>query len=118
MEEYLFVQYDKNKKSSLILVPILIKYIPDGKKVLCSLIAQSTKEGNYYDTCKLVSCHFANGSSSIQGVGFDWSYSPVAYYDSFREKIIIAAMYRLTSRICISIMLSRIEKYPFMKESV
>ena len=34
LEDALFVQFDKNKNVSLILVPISIKYLPDETKVL------------------------------------------------------------------------------------
>ena len=40
-KEALFVQYDKNKKISLLSDLILIKSLPEGKKVLHSLIAPS-----------------------------------------------------------------------------
>ena len=39
----LFVQYDKNKNISLFLAPIPIKYLPEGTKVLRSLIGTSIK---------------------------------------------------------------------------
>ena len=40
-KEALFFQYDKNRKFSLLSDPISIKSIPEGKKVLRSLIAHS-----------------------------------------------------------------------------
>ena len=43
--------------------------------------------------------HCANGSSQIQGVGFDQSYSTVAHSDSFIINIYNAAMHRLTAGI-------------------
>ena len=80
-KEYLFVQYENNKKFSLHLAPIPIKYLPDGTKVLGSLIVPSIKEGDCYDAWKCFACHCANGSSHIKGVDFDNSYSPVAHAD-------------------------------------
>ena len=64
------------------------------------------------------SCHYVNGSSKIQVVSFDQYYSPVAHDDSLRIKISIAAIHRLTSSILMSVMLSRIQMSPFVKESV
>ena len=48
-KEALFVQYDKNKNVSLLSAPIPIKSLPEGKKVLHSLIAPSIKEGDCSD---------------------------------------------------------------------
>ena len=42
-KEALFVQYYKNKKIILLLAPIPIKLLPEGTKVICSLIAHSIK---------------------------------------------------------------------------
>ena len=42
-KEYLFVQYDKNKNVRLLSAPIPIKYLPERKKILCSLIDPSIK---------------------------------------------------------------------------
>ena len=42
-KEGIFVKYDKNKNVSLLSDPVPIKYLPEGKKVLCSLIAPSIK---------------------------------------------------------------------------
>ena len=78
------MQYYKNKNVKLLLSITPIKYLPDGTKVLHSLIDISIKEGNCYDAWKFVPCHCANGGSNIQGVDFDQSYSPVAHADSFR----------------------------------
>ena len=44
-KEALFVQYDKNKNVSLLTSPIPIKSLPEGTKVLRSLIATSIKGG-------------------------------------------------------------------------
>ena len=94
------MKYDKNKNVSLILAPTPIKYLPEVTKVLHLLIGSSIDEGECYDACKFVSRHCENGSSHIQGIDFDQSYSPVAHADLFRINIDIAAMHRfLTSKI-------------------
>ena len=56
-KEALFVQYDKNKNFSLLSAPIPIKYLPEGTKILQSLIAPSIKEGDCYDAWKFVARH-------------------------------------------------------------
>ena len=48
-----------------------------------------------FDAWTFVALHCENGSSQIQGINFDQSYSPVAHADSFITKISIAAMHRL-----------------------
>ena len=45
-KEAFFVQYEKNKNVSLLLAPIRIKSLPEGTKVLGSLIAPNIKEGD------------------------------------------------------------------------
>ena len=50
------------------------------------------KEGDCYSQCE-------NGSSLIKCIDFYQPYSPVENADSFRIKISITAMYRLTDRI-------------------
>ena len=82
-KEALFFQYYKNKKVSLLSAPIPIKSLPEGKKVLRSLIAPSIKEGDCSDTWKFVARHCENGSFQIKGIDFDQSYIPVAHADSF-----------------------------------
>ena len=52
-----FVQYDKNKNGSLLSATIIIKYLPEGTKVLCSLIAPSIKVGDFSDAWKFVAPH-------------------------------------------------------------
>ena len=99
MERSIFVQYDKNKNVSLLSATTPIKSLPEGTKVLRSLIAPSIKEGDCSDAWKFVARHFANGSSQIKGIDFDQSYSPVAHADSFRMNIAIESMHRLTDRI-------------------
>ena len=84
---------------SLISAPIPIKSLPEGTKVLRSLIAPSSKEGDCSNAWKFVARHCANGSYQIKGIHFDQSYSPVAHVDSFRINISIADMHRLTARI-------------------
>ena len=94
-----FVQYDKNKNVSLLSAPIPIKSLPEGTKLLRSLIAPSIKEGECSDAWKFVTRHCANGSYQIKGIDFDESYSPVAHADSFIINIAIASMHILTARI-------------------
>ena len=72
-KEYLFVKYYKNKNVRLILSPILIKSLPEGKKFLRSLIDISIKEGDFLYACKFVTRHCKNGSSPIQCIDFDKS---------------------------------------------
>ena len=99
MKQALFLKYDKNKNISLISDPIPIKYTPEVKKFLRSLIYPSIKEGDYSDAWKVVARHCVNGSYHIQGIDFDQSYSPVAHSASFIINIVIAAMHILTGRI-------------------
>ena len=56
-KESLFVQYDKNANFSLLSAPIPIKYLPEGTKVLRSLIAPSIKEVDCSDALKFVASH-------------------------------------------------------------
>ena len=81
----------------LLLSNIPIKYLLEDTKVIRSLIDPSIKEGNCFDAWKFVARPFKNGSSQIQGIDFDQSYSPVAHVNSFKTKISIAAMHRLLS---------------------
>ena len=76
-----------------------IKSLPEGKKILRSLIAPGIKEVECCGACKFVACHCANGSSHIQDIYFYQSYIPVSHADSFRINISIADMHRLTVRI-------------------
>ena len=79
--------------------PTPIKYLPEGKKTILSLITPSIKEGDCYDEWKNVAHKFENGSSQIKGIGFYQYCSTVAHADSFRINIDIAAMCRLTASI-------------------
>ena len=54
-KEYLFVQYEKNVK--LLLDTIIIKYLPDVTKVLCSIIDTSIREGKCSDALNCVTRH-------------------------------------------------------------
>ena len=92
-------QYDKNRNVSLLLDPISIKYLPEVTKVLRSLIVPSIKEGDCSDAWISVARHFTNGISQIKVIYFYQSYSPVAHAVSFRIKISIAAMHKLTASI-------------------
>ena len=78
-QEDLFLKYYKNKNISLTWYLIPIKYLPDGTKVLHSVIAQIIKEGYYSDAWEFVAHQCANGISKIQGVDFDHSYGPVSH---------------------------------------
>ena len=98
-KEVLFVHYNKNKNPSLISDPIPIKSIPEGTKLLSSLIATRINEGDCSDARKFVALQCENGSSHIKGVDFDQSYSPVAHADLFRINISITDMHRLTVSI-------------------
>ena len=93
------MQYYKNKDISLLLDPILIKYVPEETKILHSLIYPIIKEGDYSDAWKYVAQHCENGGPQIQGIDFDQYYSPVAHDDSFRIDISTAAMHRLAASI-------------------
>ena len=48
-KEALFLQYEKNKNISIISDPIPIKYLPEGTKAPCSIIAPSIKLGDCSD---------------------------------------------------------------------
>ena len=98
-KEALFVQYDNNKNVRLLSDTIPIKSLPEGTKVLCSLIAPSIKGGDCSDAWKFVTRHFADGSYQIKGIDFDQSYIPVAHADSLIIKITNAYMHRLTANI-------------------
>ena len=98
-KEALFVQYEKNKNVSLLSSPTPIKSIPEGKKILCSLIATNIKECDCSDAWKFVARHCENWSSQIKGIYFDQSYSPVKHADSFRINVAIAYMHIIAARI-------------------
>ena len=93
------MQYNKNQNVSLLSAPIPIKYLPDVKKSLNSLISPSIKECYYSDAWKSVARHCSNGISHVQGIDFDQSYSLVAHSVSFRINITIVTMRRLTASI-------------------
>ena len=99
-------------------LPYQIKSLPEGTKVLRSLIDNSIKEGDWSDAWKFVAYYCENGSSQIKGIDFYQSYSPLACADSFIINIAIAAMHRLTYRVLMVAMHYRIKMFPFMKESV
>ena len=97
--EDLFLQYEKDKHFSLLSDLVPIKSLPEGTKVLCSLIYNIITEGYWSDAWTFFGLQCANEISQIQGIGFDKSYSPVAYSESFIINIGIVAIYRLTARI-------------------
>ena len=98
--------------------PISIKSLPEGEKVLHSIIAPSIKEGDCSYEWKFVAHHGANGISKIKGIDFDQSYSTVGHYDSFRINISIAAMNRLTARVLDFSHSFQNKMFPFMTESI
>ena len=61
--------------------------------------APSINEGDFSDAWIFFARRCANGSSQIKGIYFDQSYIPVAHTDSFRIKIAIADIHRLTAMI-------------------
>ena len=77
---------------------IPIKSLPEGETFFCSIFALSIK-GDCSDVWKFVARHYANGSSQIQGIGFDRSYSPVTHTESFRINMANVAMHRLPARM-------------------
>ena len=81
------------------MAPIPIKYFPEVKKVLHSLIVIIITGSDCYDAWNVFERHCANGSSKVPGIDFDQYYSTVSYSDFFRINIAIAAMHRLTARI-------------------
>ena len=93
-----FFQY-KNNIFSLISAPVPIKSLPEGTKVLRSLIVPSIEEGNFSDAWEIVVRHCENGSSQIKSIDIDQSYSPVAHSESFKINVAIASMHRLTDSI-------------------
>ena len=93
------MKYNKNKNVNIILDPITITFLHDGRKFLDSIIATSIKAGICSDACKFISCQCANESYLIQDVDFDQSYSPVAHDDSSRINIASVAMHIITSKI-------------------
>ena len=107
--------YDKNKNVSLLWAYIPIKYLPEGKKILCSLIAHIIKEGDCSDAWTLVSPQFANGSSHIKVI---YLINPTG-----QCHMLTHSEPRLLSRLCIdsltgfkmSVMRFIIQMLPFMK---
>ena len=83
----------------LILGHIPINSLPDVTKFILYLVTTGIREGDFSYAWKFVVKHFSNGSSQIQGIGFDQSYNPVAYSDSLRIYISVTDMHRLTSKM-------------------
>ena len=73
------MKYDRNQNVSLLLYPISIKYLPNGTKVLHSLIALIIKEGDCSDAHKFVAHHCENCISKIQVVGVGQYYITMAH---------------------------------------
>ena len=78
-KEAFFVQYENNKNVSLLSASTQIKYLPEGTKILRSLISTSIKECDCSDAWKFVAPHCANVSFHIKDIDFDQSYSPVEH---------------------------------------
>ena len=93
-----------------------MKYLLEGAKVICSLIASSIKEVDCFDVWKFVAWHYENGSSNNKGTDFDQSYSPVARAGWFRINIAFTDMHRLTARILDVIKSFYNKNFPFIKE--
>ena len=93
------MKYENNKNVSLLSAPITIKSLPERKKVLCSLISPSIKEGGCSDAWIFFSRHFENGSSQIKVIDTDQAYSPVAHAESFKINIAIASFHIFNDRI-------------------
>ena len=53
-KESLLVKYDNSKRFNLLSDIVTIKYVPDGTKVLRSIISTSIKKGNCYDSWKVL----------------------------------------------------------------
>ena len=69
-KEDILLKYHKNKNVSLLSTPISINYLTEETKVLCSPIAPSIKEGDCYDTWKLVARHCTDVNFHIKGIDF------------------------------------------------
>ena len=80
---------------NLILAPILIKSLPDGTKVLRSLIDSRIKEGDCSNSWKFFARHCAKGISQIKVIDFDESYSTVTNSDPSRINIAVADTARI-----------------------
>ena len=63
----------RTKMSAFFLDPIPIRSLPEGEKVLCSIVALIIKECDCYDACKFVACHCEIGIYNIKFVGVDQS---------------------------------------------
>ena len=83
---------------SLILDPIPIKFLPEGKKSPVIFLT-SVKEGDCSYAWEFIIRHCANGISHIKDIYFDQSYSTLAHADSFIINIAIVDMNILTARI-------------------
>ena len=62
-KEAIFVLYDENKHFILFSATISIKYLPEGTKVIRSLISPSIEEGDCSNAWEFVGLHCANGIS-------------------------------------------------------
>ena len=118
METIPFFQCDKNKNVSLLSDPITIKSLPEGTKVLSSLVAPIIKEGDCSDAWKKFSRQCTNGSYQIKGIDFDQSYSLVAHDDSFIINVAVASMHIITASILDVSNAFQNKMFLFMKESV
>ena len=104
------MQYDRNKKVSLLSAPIPIKSIPDEKRSSIKSLRQVL--GRVTALVHILFCtSFSNGSSQIQGVDFDQSYRTVTHYYPFTINIYISALHNLDANIVDVINYSHNKKY-------
>ena len=73
-KEALSVQYDRKKNVSLLSAPIPITPLPEGKKLLLSIIAPIIKECDCSDAWKCFARHCANGISQIKSIDLVQTY--------------------------------------------
>ena len=105
------MQYDKTINVILLLAPIPIKYLPEGKKTSINSFLLVLRKV-FYDAWKFVAHHCANGSYHIKGIDFDQPYSPVAHADSFRINISTVDIHILTAIILYAINAFQNKKFP------
>eukprot|EP00978_Attheya_sp_CCMP212_P001989 scaffold4105_cov47-Attheya_sp.AAC.2 len=89
-KEALFAQYDKNAEANLFTKPIPVKNLPSDTKILRSIINPNVKPTDVSGMWQFITRHCANGSSMIQGINFQESYSVVALASSVRITIAIS----------------------------
>ena len=78
-------------------IQLLQELLSTGNQI--TLSAPSIKEVDCFDEWKFFACHYSNGSSQIQFIGFDHYYSPMAHADSLKINIAIAATHIINTRV-------------------